>query len=108
VTSDAGETPLPGEGPEHPPPPPPRERFHRRAAHYGRQTGHYLWVALLVSAAVFVVILIAENTRSVKVGWVFGYSHISLVFLVLFATVLGWFLGVATSIVFRRRTRRPR
>jgi uncharacterized integral membrane protein len=54
------------------------------------------------------VVLIVENTRSVKVGWVFGYSRISLVFLVLFATILGWLLGIATSILFRRQTRRPR
>jgi hypothetical protein len=43
----------------------------------------------------------------VKVGWVFGYSHISLVFLVVFATLVGWLLGIATSFLVRRRTRRP-
>lgn len=35
----------------------------------------------------------------------FGYSHVSLVYLVLFAALLGWLLGVATSILFRRSTR---
>lgn len=63
---------------------------------------------MLVVVFVLLVILIAENTRSVKVGWIFGYSHVSLVYLVLFAAILGWLLGVATSILFRRRTRSPR
>ncbi|HZU20860.1 MAG TPA: hypothetical protein VE982_06550 [Gaiellaceae bacterium] len=93
------ETQVPAEEPQ-------RERPHRRALRYGRQTGHWLWVALLVAAAVFIVILIAENTRHVKVGWVFGYSHISLVYLVVFAVVLGWLLGIATTVLLRRRVRR--
>lgn len=63
---------------------------------------------MLVVVFVLLVILIAENTRSVKVGWIFGYSQVSLVYLVLFAAILGWLLGVATSILFRRRTRSPR
>lgn len=54
---------------------------------------------------VLLVLLVAENTRKVKVGWIFGYSHVSLVFLVLFAAILGWLLGIVTSVVFRRRTR---
>jgi len=41
----------------------------------------------------------------VKVGWILGYSRVSLVFLILFAAILGWLLGVVTSVVFRRRTR---
>lgn len=84
----------------------PRERFHHRARRYGRQTGHLLWIGLLVASIVFVVILIAQNTRSVKVGWVFGHSHISLVYLVVFAAVLGWVLGIATSVLVGRRLRR--
>ncbi len=61
---------------------------------------------MLIVAGVLFIILIAENTRRVKVGWVFRYSHISLVFLVVFATVVGWLLGLATSFLVRRRTRR--
>jgi uncharacterized integral membrane protein len=76
-----------------------------RAGRYTRRTWLYTWTTLLVVALILLVILIAENTRRVKVGWIFGYSHVSLVFLILFATVLGWVLGVATSIIFRRRTR---
>jgi uncharacterized integral membrane protein len=60
----------------------------------------------LVAILVLLVVLVAENTRRVKVGWILGYSHVSLVFLVLFAAILGWLLGIVTSVVFRRRTRR--
>jgi uncharacterized integral membrane protein len=84
-----------------------REPFGARAGRYGRRTAMYLWLAVLVVAGVLFIILIAENTRRVKVGWVFGYSRISLVFLVVFATLLGWLLGIATSFLLRRRTRRP-
>jgi uncharacterized integral membrane protein len=63
---------------------------------------------VLVACLVLIVILVVENTRKVRVGWIFGYSDISLVYLVVFATVLGWILGVATSIAFRRRTRARR
>ena len=77
-----------------------------RAGRYARRTYLYTWVTVLVVLLVLLVVLIAENTRSVKVGWVFGYSHISLVYLVLIATLIGWLLGLATSSLFRRRTRR--
>ena len=77
-----------------------------RAGRLARRGGLYAWTVGCVVLLILIVVLIAENTRTVKVGWIFGYSHVSLIYLVLFATVLGWLLGVATSIVFRRRTRR--
>ena len=77
-----------------------------RAGRYGRRTALYLWATILVVLVVLLVILIAQNTRHVRVGWVFGHSTVSLVYLVLFAALLGWLLGIATSVVFRRRTRR--
>ena len=76
-----------------------------RAGRYTRRTMLYAWAAIFVVAIVLLIILIAQNTRHVRVGWIFGHSNISLVYLVLFAAVLGWLLGIATSIVFRRRTR---
>jgi len=77
-----------------------------RAGRYTHRTVLYLWAALAVVVLVGIVALIVENTRSVKVGWIFGYSHISLVWLVLFAGILGWILGIATAVMLRRRTRR--
>ena len=78
------------------------------AGRIARRSSLYASAITCVVLLVLIVILVAENTRSVKVGWIVGYSHVSLVFLVLFATVLGWLLGIATSVAFRRRTRRPR
>jgi uncharacterized integral membrane protein len=79
-----------------------------RAGRHRKRAYLYGWTTVLLALLVLLVVLVVENTRSVKVGWIFGYSHISLVFLVLFSTLLGWVLGVATSVLFRRRTRIPR
>jgi uncharacterized integral membrane protein len=78
----------------------------QRAGRYTHRTALYVWAAVLVVIVVLLVILIAQNTRHVRVGWIFGHSNVSLVYLILVAAILGWLLGIATSIVFRRRTRR--
>jgi uncharacterized integral membrane protein len=44
----------------------------------------------------------------VKLSWVVGTSHASLVWIIFATAVLGWLLGITTSIVFRLRTRRRR
>jgi len=41
----------------------------------------------------------------VKVNWVFGTSHVSLVWLVPFAAILGWLLGLVATAAFHWRTR---
>lgn len=60
----------------------------------------------LVALLVCLVALILANRRSVKLSWVFGDTKASLVWIILAAAILGWLLGLATSIAFRRRTRR--
>ena len=85
---------------------PAEESRRSRVGRYARRTYLYSRAAAMLGLLVVLVILIAENTRSVKVGWVFGYSHISLVYLVVFAGILGWILGIATVVMFHRRTRR--
>ena len=82
-----------------------KESGRERASRYARRTRLYTWTTVSVVALVAIVILVAENTRRVKVGWIFGYSHVSLVFLIVFAAIWGWLLGVATSILFRRSSR---
>lgn len=77
-------------------------RFRRRA----HRTHLYAWAFIVVALLVLVVALAAENTRQVKLSWVFGTSHASLIWIVVAAAVLGWLLGLATAIVFRLRTRR--
>lgn len=89
-------------------PQPGAESRTHQALRYANRTRLYGSAALGVVVLVLLVILVAQNTRHVRVGWVFGHSNVSLVFLVLFATILGWLLGIATSILLRQRTRRPR
>lgn len=78
----------------------------RRLRRHGHRAGLYAWAALFVALLVVLIALIAKNTRSVKLDWLLGSSHASLVWIILAAAVLGWLLGIATSIVFRFRTRK--
>ena len=77
----------------------------RRHRHRSRL---YASAFALVALLVVVIALVVANTRQVKLSWVFGTSHASLVWIILAAAVLGWLLGVLTGIVFRLRTRRQR
>jgi uncharacterized integral membrane protein len=64
-----------------------------------------------VTLTALLVIVIAHtvaNTRQVKLSWLVGTSHASLVWIILAAAVLGWLLGITASVVFRPRTRRRR
>jgi len=77
-----------------------------RLARHGRRTKLYTWAIALVVLLIILVALIVANTRKVKVDWVVGSTRASLVWIVLAAAVLGWLLGIVTSVMFRRRTRR--
>ena len=79
-----------------------------RLRRHGHRTGLYAWAFALVAIVVVVIALAAANTRQVKLSWVVGTSHASLVWIILAAAVLGWLLGIATSVVFHLRTRRRR
>ena len=85
-------------------PPETRAQRFRRKAHRGRLHGYAIVAVALVA---FLIALAASNTTHVKVNWVFGSSHVSLVWLVLFAAILGWLLGLLTSARLRWRTRAP-
>jgi uncharacterized integral membrane protein len=75
---------------------------------HGRRARLYLTAALFVAVLVVLIVLIAKNTRSVKLDWAFGSTHASLVWIILASAVLGWLLGIATAVAFRFRTRRRR
>jgi len=81
-----------------------RERLARKWHRLRLQAYAVLTVAVLV----YVVALGASNTRHVKVDWVFGHASVALVWLVVFATILGWLLGIGITQLFRWRTRKPR
>jgi uncharacterized integral membrane protein len=69
-----------------------------------------LWAAAIgaVVILVYLILLIAENAHRVKVHYVFGTSHTRLIWLIIVVGLLGWFWGIATSSIIRRRTRRRR
>lgn len=77
-----------------------------RLRRHGHRAGLYVWAFVVVALLVIVIALAVANTRQVKLSWVVGSSHASLVWIILAAALLGWLLGIATGIVFRLRTRR--
>jgi uncharacterized integral membrane protein len=79
-----------------------------RRRRYGQRTRLYLSAFTLVALLVVVIALAVANSRQVKLSWVVGTTHASLVWIVLVAAVLGWLLGLSTGLVFRLRTRRRR
>lgn len=79
-----------------------------RLRRHGRRTGLYAWAFGLIALLVILIALVVANTRQVKLSWVVSTGHASLVWIVLAAAVLGWLLGIVTSVVFRMRTRRRR
>jgi uncharacterized integral membrane protein len=59
-------------------------------------------ILMLVLLVVIIALLLA-NTRTVEVSWVFGSTRQPLVWIVLVTAILGWLLGIVTSMVFRHR-----
>jgi uncharacterized integral membrane protein len=80
----------------------------QRLRRQGHHTGLYAWAFGLVALLVVLIALVIANTRQVKLSWVVGTGHASLVWIILASAVLGWLLGIVTSVVFRLRTRRRR
>jgi uncharacterized integral membrane protein len=94
--------------PQRPPATEPVEPRSERLRRHGHHTGLYTWAFGVVALLVVLIALVVANTRQVKLSWVVGTSHASLVWIILAAAVLGWLLGILTSVVFRLRTRRRR
>ena len=84
------------------------ETREEQLAHRRRQQRLYAWAFLLVAFLVVLVALVVANTRSVKISWVVGSTHTSLIWIIIVSAVLGWFSGVVTSLLFGRRRRRAR
>jgi uncharacterized integral membrane protein len=80
----------------------------RRGLRYGHRTGLYVALVVAIAVLVFLILLIARNTRQVKVDYVFGSTQARLIWLVIISSIAGWVLGITTSFLIRRRTRRPR
>lgn len=78
------------------------ERFGRGA----HRTRLYAWAGITVALVIVLILLITANDRQVTLDWVVGTSRASLVWIIVVSTVLGWLLGICTSVLVRRRTRR--
>ena len=77
----------------------------QRSLRYGHRTGLYVSLAFGIAAAVLLILLIARNTRPVRVDYVFGSSQTRLIWLVIISAITGWVLGLVTAFLVRRRTR---
>jgi uncharacterized integral membrane protein len=83
-----------------------RESRGERLRRHARRTWLYAWAGAFVALLVILIALVVGNTRTVEVSWVFGSTRQSLVWIILFTAILGWLLGIVTSVIFRFRTRR--
>jgi uncharacterized integral membrane protein len=77
----------------------------RRGVRYSHRTGLYVSLAVAIATIVFLILLIARNTRQVKVDYVFGSTQARLIWLVIISSITGWVLGIVTGFLIRRRTR---
>jgi uncharacterized integral membrane protein len=77
----------------------------QRGLRYGHRTRLYATLVLGIVAIVLLILLIARNTRRVKVDYVFGHSRTALIWLVVVSAIAGWVLGIVTAYLIRRRTR---
>ena len=77
----------------------------QRGLRYGHRTGLYGSLVIAILAGIFLILLIARNTRHVKVDYVFGSGQARLIWLVIVSAITGWVLGIVTSFLIRRRTR---
>ena len=77
----------------------------RRGIRYSHRTGLYVSLVIAIATIVFLILLIARNTRQVKVDYVFGSSRTQLIWLVIISAITGWVLGIVTAFLVRRRTR---
>jgi uncharacterized integral membrane protein len=86
----------------------PVESRGERLRRHANRTRLYVWAIGMVALLVVTIALAIANTRKVKLSWVVGTTRASLIWIILAAAILGWLLGIATSVVFRLRTRRQR
>jgi uncharacterized integral membrane protein len=77
----------------------------QRGLRYGHRTGLYAALVIGIVAAVLLILLIARNTRQVRLDYVFGHTNAGLIWLIVISAIAGWALGIVTAFLIRRRTR---
>ena len=85
---------------------PAEETRFRRGVRYTQRTWLYLSLLAAIATIIYLILLISRNTRQVKVDYVFGDANARVVWLIVVSALTGWVLGLATSYLLRRRTRR--
>jgi uncharacterized integral membrane protein len=75
---------------------------------YGHRGGMYASLLVAIAVLVFLILLIARNTRQVKLDYVFDSTNARLIWLIVISAIAGWVLGIVTGFLIRRRTRPPR
>lgn len=76
-----------------------------RALRYGHRTSLYATLILGIGAAVLLILLIARNTRQVRLDYIAGDTRAGLIWLIIISAITGWVLGIVTAFLIRRRTR---
>jgi len=66
---------------------------------HAQRTLLYTWAGALVALLVILIALVVANTRTVKVSWILGSTRQSLVWIILARAILGWLLGIVTSVI---------
>jgi uncharacterized integral membrane protein len=87
------------------PPITPSEPAGRRRARHAHRALLYVCALLVIVLLVAVIVLSAANAEAVTLDGVVGSTSVSLVWIVVGATVTGWVIGIATAVLFRFRTR---
>jgi uncharacterized integral membrane protein len=87
---------------------PVEESRFRRGLRYGHRGGLYASLVVAIAVLIFLILLIARNTRQVKLDYVFGSTQARLIWLIVISTIAGWVLGIVTGFLIRHRTRGPR
>jgi uncharacterized integral membrane protein len=80
----------------------------RRGVRYGHRTGLYVALVVAIAVIVFLILLVARNTRQVKLDYVVDSTKTALIWLIIISAICGWVLGIATAFLVRHRTRGPR
>jgi uncharacterized integral membrane protein len=73
-----------------------------------RRIGLYASAFALVILLVAFVALAVQNTNPVELSWVFGSSQAPLVWIIIASAVLGWLVGIMTSVLIRHSTQARR
>ena len=81
------------------------ETHGERARRGGRRIRLYAMAGAAVLLLAYLIALVAANTRSVHLSWVFGSGEASIVWVIFLAALAGWLLGLLTGATFRWRTR---